>query len=67
MKENLGSLKEAFKGADLYGSKLLRGLITVVFFLWSGSAVVLFTYQTPFESYPAFFISRPGALIAKGK
>lgn len=67
MKENLGSLKEVFKGADLCGSKLLRGLITAVFFLWSGSAVVLFTCQTAFESYSVFFISRPGALIAKGK
>lgn len=53
MKENLGSLNEVFKGADLDGSKLLRGLITAVFFLWSGSTVVLFicTYQATFESY----------------
>lgn len=34
---------------------------------FSFGQVVLFTYRTPFESYPAFFISRPGALIAKGK
>lgn len=51
MKENLGSLNEEFKGAVLYGSKLLRGLITAVFSLWSGNGVVLFTYQTAFESY----------------
>lgn len=52
MKENLGSLNEAFKGADLDGSRLLRSLITAVFFFLSGSAVILFiqTHQTAYES-----------------
>lgn len=50
MKENLSSLNEVLKGPYLYGSKLLKDLVAAVFFLWSGGAVVLFTYQTAFES-----------------
>lgn len=67
MKENLSSLNEVFKGAYLYGSKLLRGLVTAVFFLGSGSAVVLVTYQIAFESWSLHSSFQAQCLHCKGQ